>query len=144
MPEPCIVTENPDNGPDESEDTQDTEEPVKALPEDIRSIAENWKIIVGKLNSKDKLASTMLQDAIANEENGKLKIFLKNELDVITMNFKAEAGGELQPSRLDLLHDEIARLTGKDVEITAALNDGSPSVRKKDITKLVKFTIRDT
>ena len=130
--------------PEETEETPDIADLAKALPEDIRSIAENWKVIVGKLNSKDKLASTMLQDAVANEDNGKLKVFLKDELDVITMNYRAEVGGTLQPSRLDLLHDEIARLTGKNVEITAAVNDGSPSVKKKDITKLVKFAIRDT
>ena len=122
----------------------DLEALSKALPEDIKNIAENWNVITAKMSGRDKLAATMLSDAVPNEESGKLKILFKDTLDVMTMQYKPEIGGVAQPSRIDMLHDEIVRLTGQDTEIMVAVNDGSTTVRKKDIRKLVKFDIKKT
>ena len=58
------------------------------------------------------------------------------------MQFRNEMNGELQPSRLDMIRDEIAYVTGKTVDIITGINDGRTSTKKKDITKLVKFEIR--
>ena len=126
------------------DDLPDAETMAKALPEDIRNVAENWNLITGKVGGRDKLAATMLSDAIPNEESGKLKILFKDSLDVMTMTDKAEIGGVAQPSRIDILHDEIARFLGRDMEISVAVNDGSNVARKKDIRKLVKFNIKRT
>ncbi len=128
----------------EAEETVDTEELAKALPEDIRHVAEIWDSITGKLGSRDKLASAMLADAIPNEDHGKLLILLKDNLDVMTMQYKAEMGGVQQPSRIDILHDEIARIIGRDVEISVGVNGGGTAVKKKDIRKLIKFDIKKT
>jgi hypothetical protein len=86
----------------------------------------------------------MLADAIPNEDHGKLMILLKDNLDVMTMQYKAEMGGVQQPSRIDILHDEIARIIGRDVEISVGVNDGGTAVKKKDIRKLIKFDIKKT
>ena len=88
---------------DSKEDEQVPEELTKALPEDIAQVAGSWNMITNAMNSKDKLASTMLSDAVPFEENGKLIIGLKNPLDLQTMNFKKEINGEPGPSRIDVL-----------------------------------------
>jgi len=86
----------------------------------------------------------MLADAIPQESDGKLLILLKDELDVLTMTFRSEMGGEIQPSRIDVLKKEIAAVTGKTVEIITGINDGRTENKKKDIRKLVKFEIKQT
>jgi len=127
-----------DNGPD----AVNEEELAKALPEDIRQIAGNWANIISKMSQTDKLASAVLSDAIPLEEEGKLVIKLKSNLDVLAMQFKGEANGESLPSRIDILQRVISSVTGKKVEIRAEIDDGSVISKKKDIRKLVKFDIK--
>ena len=124
------------------EEALNQEELAAALPEDIRKIAENWNIVTDRVSRKDKLASALLSDAIPQESGGKLLLVLKDDLDVRAMQFRNEMNGELQPSRLDMIRDEIAYVTGKTVDIITGINDGRTSTKKKDITKLVKFEIR--
>ena len=93
------------------------EELAKALPEDIVKIGEHWDSIVSAVNSKDKLAGTILMSASTIEENGKLIVLLKNPLDLIAMQKKKEVNGEEQPSRENLLKQTIGSLTGLATEI---------------------------
>ena len=126
---------------DSKEDEQVPEELTKALPEDIAKVAGSWNMITNAMNSKDKLASTMLSDAVPFEENGKLIIGLKNPLDLQTMNFKKEINGEPGPSRIDVLKQVIASITGLDIELEARNIEQGKSTKNIDIRKRVKFNI---
>ena len=126
---------------DSKEDEQVPEELTRALPEDIAKVAGSWNMITNAMNSKDKLASTMLSDAVPFEENGKLIIGLKNPLDLQTMNFKKEINGEPGPSRIDVLKQVIASITGLDIELEARNIEQGKSTKNIDIRKRVKFNI---
>ena len=140
-----VRSEEPEEAEEDEVKTEtDLEKLASALPEDIKQIAQNWPMIADRISKKDKLASTMLADAIPQESDGKLLILLKDELDVLTMTFRSEMGGEIQPSRIDVLKKEIAAVTGKTVEIITGINDGRTENKKKDIRKLVKFEIKQT
>ena len=126
---------------DTEEAEQVPEELAKALPEDIAKVANSWNSITSSMNSKDKLAATMLSDAGAFEEKGKLVIEFKNGLDVQTMNYKKEISGETGPSRIDILKQVIASVTGLDIEIETRSAEQGKSVKGTDIRKRVKFNI---
>ena len=118
------------------------EELAKALPEDIVQVINSWSQITGRMNGIDKLSGTMLATAVPVEENGKLHIVFKNDLDVKTMQYKNEMNGTVQPTRIDILKNEIAKATGKNVDITVGYDDGSRDLKKKDLRKVVKLAIR--
>jgi DNA polymerase-3 subunit gamma/tau len=123
-------------------DSFNAEELAKALPEDIVQVVNSWQQITGRMNGIDKLSGTMLATAVPIEENGKLHIVFKNDLDVRTMQFRNEMNGELQPSRIDVLKNQIAKITGKDLDITVGVDDGKTNLQKRDLRKVVKLAIR--
>ena len=123
-------------------DSFNAEELAKALPEDIVQVINSWQQITGRMNGIDKLSGTMLSTAVPIEENGKLHIVFKNDLDVRTMQFRNEMNGELQPSRIDELKTQIAKITGKDLDITVGVDDGKTNLQKRDLRKVVKLAIR--
>ena len=105
-------------------------------------VINSWSQITGRMNGIDKLSGTMLATAVPVEENGKLHIVFKNDLDVKTMQFKNEMNGTVQPTRIDILKNEIAKATGKNMDITVGYDDGSRDLKKKDLRKVVKLAIR--
>lgn len=135
--------ENEADKPDEGDNEgAGLEELAKALPEDIVRVINSWPQITGRMNGIDKLSGTMLATAVPVEENGKLHIVFKNDLDVKTMQFKNEMNGTVQPTRIDILKSEIAKATGKNMDITVGYDDGSRDLKKKDLRKVVKLAIR--
>ena len=117
------------------------EELAKALPDDIAKVAGSWNMIASSMNSKDKLAATMLSSAVPYEENGKLVIMFKNSLDLQTMNYRKEINGEPGPSRIDVLKKVIAQVTGFDITIEARSGEQNMLSTGRDVRKIVKFKI---
>ena len=118
------------------------EELAEALPEDIVKVASAWNSIVSGVNAKDKLASTMLADASTIEENGKLVIIFKNDLDLQTMTYRIETGDGKDTSRMDTVKQVISGLTGLNVELEARVSEGDHKESNRDVRKLVKFIIK--
>ena len=112
----------------------------RALPDDIREIALQWKRIVASVPEEiDKITGAMVLTMKPSERGGKLVLVCSSEIDCMSMTGALERGGETI-TRIALLRNLIAKVTGKLVDIECESSGGNNNT-VVDISKLVKMKI---
>lgn len=118
----------------------DYEAMEKALPDDIREIALQWKHIVNAAqNELDNIAANVVLTAKPTERGGKLVLVCLSDIDSKSMNMEIERMG-IKSTRISRLRELIARITGKLADIECEISGGNDN-QVVDISKLVKMKI---
>lgn len=114
--------ENSEEGPE----PEVKEEMIKALPEDIIAIVQNWTQIKSRLTStRESMVNTIMVNSSPKAEDGKLVIALKDGIDVGAMLMRDK---DEKANRKLLVEKIISEEIGKSVEVIFK----APEQLKKD------------
>lgn len=92
----------------------------EAVPEDIKKICENWRLVMGKASPALK---AHLKNSFPSLENGMLKIVCE---------YKLQADMISKEKNLELLSDLLTEITGKKVTFTAGSQEENAIKQAKD------------
>ena len=114
--------ENSEEGPE----PEVKEEMIKALPEDIIAVVQNWTQIKSRLTStRESMVNTIMVNSSPKAEDGKLVIALKDGIDVGAMLMRDK---DEKANRKLLVEKIISEEIGKSVEVIFK----APEQLKKD------------
>lgn len=138
----AVQPENGEKAEAEEPPKVDYEALEKALPEDIRQVAQQWSTIISSLSGGvDHVAGAVMINVVPTEKNGKLVLMFKDPIDMGNITQDIDLGGGNKTTRLEAINNMIARITGKQVEIACELEQAGDDGRTVDISELVKMKI---